>query len=187
MTTEYNECYDRLELPRNADFRQARLQYKKLTQRWHPDRHQGEDSAVAHEQFRAVRAAFESLKAFHSKNQRLPFEPEQLDDSAFESARVEVARREHTVARQRRRRKTKRAPVSRLSYVLGFLIIAFLIYSSTTKKSDYVGGDIFDPPSGGGAAAPAQSGSSSGRRAPLLGGSDSDSFGHSLNRKLFGN
>lgn len=186
MNTDYDHCYSALELPRHADIVLARTQYKRLTQRWHPDRHSGQDATIAAEKFRHVRDAFQALKAFHHSNERLPFEPRQIDEQEFSEAHEALTRREHTLTRQRKRRKTRRTPVNRLSYLLGFLIIAFLIYSSTTKKGDYVGGDIFDPPSQAGAVQ--QGASSDGtRRAPLFSGQNSStSVGEALNRELFG-
>ena len=185
MNTDYQSCYSDLELPRHADFSLARTQHKKLTQKWHPDRHTGSDTEFASEQFQRIRKSFQAIKAYHSEHHRLPFQPVPVDDVEFASAHEQVVRQDRAISRQRRRKKTQKTPVSKLSYLLGFLIFAFLIYSSTARKSDYVGGDIFDPPSDSGMSGSATE-SGSGSSGPLFGRGRSTAVGETLDRQLFG-
>ena len=69
----YQNCYDILSLANDADWEDANLSYRRLVQRWHPDRYAGREQAEAEQHFIQITKAYNKLKGYHQKNKSLPF------------------------------------------------------------------------------------------------------------------
>lgn len=76
----YQKCYEILAIPDDADWSQASLAYRKLVQRWHPDRYEGDDSKMAEERFVELTVAFNKLRDYHRNHQILPFVDADLEN-----------------------------------------------------------------------------------------------------------
>lgn len=95
-----------LELDRDASWADARISYKRLVNRWHPDRFNSRPREKQHAQgrFIEVTKSYNNLRAFHRLHSRLPLQDSSLRDvpqstgtppepakrpAAYGSARVE--------------------------------------------------------------------------------------------------
>lgn len=58
---KFQDYYEVLGVPRDADADAIKKAYRKLALKWHPDRHAGESQAKAEEQFKRVSEAYEVL------------------------------------------------------------------------------------------------------------------------------
>ena len=72
-TQSYQQCYEILALPDDADWDQADASFRQLVQKWHPDRYDGNDPAEATRRYIEITKAFKKLRDFHKENGALPF------------------------------------------------------------------------------------------------------------------
>lgn len=101
MSSSYRPDYAELELPEEADWPAARATYRRLVNRWHPDRYAEKPRERAHAQARFIRItrSFDRLRQYHREHERLPFQTVTIDDPDTLQAR----RRSEAVADERRR------------------------------------------------------------------------------------
>ncbi len=69
----YQNCYDILSLANDASWEDASLSYRRLVQRWHPDRYEGVEQDGAEKRFIQITKAYNKLKIYHQQNKTLPF------------------------------------------------------------------------------------------------------------------
>ncbi len=69
---ELNQALNVLELRENLTWDLVQSQYRKLVQRWHPDRHAGTDHEAAQAHFIAVNSAYNLLRQHYRKTGQLP-------------------------------------------------------------------------------------------------------------------
>ena len=72
LSQKYKDCYTILSLPQNADWETARARYRKLVQRWHPDRYAGANTKEAEKNFIEITSAFNQLRDYYNKNGEMP-------------------------------------------------------------------------------------------------------------------
>ena len=77
MTHDFRQDYETLALDERADWQTALVTYRRQVNLWHPDRFvdRPRERAAAQRRFIQLTRAFDSLRAFHRRNRRLPFEP----------------------------------------------------------------------------------------------------------------
>ncbi len=149
MNANYRHAYKLLNLPRSSDWQKAKTNYRRLVQTWHPDKFDtnSAESSHAHEKFLEINNAYDLLHAFYRENQKLPLEPETLSDTDFT-----ILRRSQTTSlgtstspRKRHRRKNNKGTASKLSFVIGLVIVIFLIVNSSNEATGPVNieGDIW--------------------------------------------
>ncbi len=87
---DYIRCYRELDLTTESEWEQARRQFKRLSQKWHPDRHQCNLDARAHAETkqRAINQAMRAIAEYHKMHGCMPlrprtrFKPRQLNVNA---------------------------------------------------------------------------------------------------------
>ena len=64
------ECYQRLELPNEANAAEIRQAYKRLVKKWHPDKFESDSpiKAYAEERIKLINAAYDLLRKHQSQN-----------------------------------------------------------------------------------------------------------------------
>lgn len=73
---DFNADYANLRLENTADWKTARLHYRKLVHIWHPDKYSDKPRERIHaqKQFIALTKSYNHLKAFQKQHGRMPFE-----------------------------------------------------------------------------------------------------------------
>lgn len=73
---DFNADYENLRLENSADWKTARLHYRKLVHVWHPDKYSDRPRERTHaqKQFIALSKSYNHLKEFQKLHGRLPFE-----------------------------------------------------------------------------------------------------------------
>jgi curved DNA-binding protein CbpA len=68
------ECYQRLELPNQANAAEIRQAYKRLVKKWHPDKFESDSpiKAYAEERIKLINAAYDLLRKHQSETKPLP-------------------------------------------------------------------------------------------------------------------
>ena len=76
MSNIFERDYQMLELDRDASWDDVRLNYKRLVNRWHPDRFNTRPREQQHAQgrFIEVTKSYNNLRAFHRQHTRLPLQ-----------------------------------------------------------------------------------------------------------------
>ena len=76
QSDNFTEHYKHLELEHDADWDQARANYRRLVQVWHPDRFAQRplERANAQKEFIKLTKSHTELRNFHRKHQRMPFQ-----------------------------------------------------------------------------------------------------------------
>lgn len=139
MNSNYQNTYKILNLPRSADWQQAKTQYRRLVQTCHPDKFDSDsvESLLAHEKFLEINNAYELLQNFYRENQKLPLQPDRLSDSDFvelqQKQTAQIAK--NSSSRKRSREKTSKGTASKLSYALGLAMVIFLLFNSSRESS----------------------------------------------------
>jgi len=79
----FERDYQMLELDRDASWADARINYKRLVNRWHPDRFNSRPREKQHAQgrFIEVTKSYNNLRTFHRDHSRLPLQNPALRDS----------------------------------------------------------------------------------------------------------
>lgn len=83
MSNIFERDYQMLELDREASWADARHNYKRLVNRWHPDRFAARPREKQHAQgrFIEVTKSYNNLRAFHRQHSRLPLQNPALRDT----------------------------------------------------------------------------------------------------------
>lgn len=195
MNTSHQNSYKLLNLPRTADWPQAKTQYRRLVQSCHPDKFdsRGMESSRAHEKFLEVNKAFKVLENFYRENQKLPFEPETLSDTDFTD--LHQKQKKHSeiknTSRKRNRKKASKGTAGKLSFALGLAMIIFLLFNSSRESTgtmsiegDILVDDVLPSTSSTGSSNwNTQLGGDLGRGRVL--GAPQKSFGNGLHHNLF--
>lgn len=73
-TYTYNDCYQILRLEPGCSHNELRKSYKKLIQKWHPDRFNDEskEKSAADEKIKVINIAYSQLQAYYRNNNVLP-------------------------------------------------------------------------------------------------------------------
>lgn len=195
MNANYKNAYKLLNLPRSADWRQAKTHYRRLVQTCHPDKFDSGsmESSLAHERFLGINNAYELLQSFYRENQKLPLEPDTISDSDFvelqQKQTIYIAK--NNSSRKRNRDKSSNGTASKLSFALGLAMVIFLLFNSSRESSGLmsVESDILSddkPLTNGSAGSPSWNNQLGGdlSRGRILGTSQT-SVGESLNGRLF--
>ena len=76
QSDHFVEHYKQLELEHDANWEQARANYRRLVQVWHPDRfaQRPRERANAQKEFIKLTKSHTELRNFHRKHQRMPFQ-----------------------------------------------------------------------------------------------------------------
>ena len=76
MSNIFERDYQMLELGRDSDWTEARQSYRRLVNRWHPDRFstRPREKQLAQSRFIEVTKAYNNLRAFHREHDRLPLQ-----------------------------------------------------------------------------------------------------------------
>lgn len=76
MSKIFEHDYQTLELSRDAGWIEARQSYRRLVNRWHPDRFASRprEKHLAQSRFIEVTKAYNNLRAFHREHNRLPLQ-----------------------------------------------------------------------------------------------------------------
>lgn len=76
VNINFNAQYKTLGLEKTADWDSVQRAYRKLVNKWHPDRHQGSPDAAAEaeQHFILITRAFNILRDFNRENNRLPLQ-----------------------------------------------------------------------------------------------------------------
>lgn len=61
MAVQFQDYYETLGIPRDADDQAIKAAYRKLARQWHPDLHSGKDKTKAEEKFKEINEAYEVL------------------------------------------------------------------------------------------------------------------------------
>jgi len=79
----FERDYQMLELDRDASWADARVSYKRLVNRWHPDRFNSRPREKQHaqERFIEVTKSYNNLRTFHRDHSRLPLQNPALRDT----------------------------------------------------------------------------------------------------------
>jgi len=82
MSDIFERDYQMLELDRDASWHDARTSYKRLVNRWHPDRFASRPREKQHAQTRFIEItkSYDNLRGFHRDYQRLPLQNPALQD-----------------------------------------------------------------------------------------------------------
>lgn len=80
MSNIFERDYQMLELGRDAAWADVRLSYRRLVNRWHPDRFstRPREKQLAQSRFIEVTKAYNNLRAFHREHSRLPLQDPKL-------------------------------------------------------------------------------------------------------------
>lgn len=83
MSNIFERDYQMLELDRDASWADARHNYKRLVNRWHPDRFAARPREKQHAQgrFIEVTKSYNNLRTFHRQHSRLPLQNPALRDT----------------------------------------------------------------------------------------------------------
>lgn len=139
MNIDHQNAYRLLNLPRTADWQQAKTQYRRLVQACHPDKFDSSsvESALAHERFLEINKAFELLQKFYRENRKLPLEPGTLSDTDFTELQQKQKRHRGitNASRKRNRHKSSKGTAGKLSFALGLAMIIFLLFNSSRESS----------------------------------------------------
>jgi len=83
VSTVFEHDYQILELDRDATWHDVRESYRRLVNRWHPDRYASRPREKQHAQTRFIEVtkAYNNLRAFYRKHQRLPLQNPALQDA----------------------------------------------------------------------------------------------------------
>ncbi|BAO45428.1 J domain-containing protein [Thiolapillus brandeum] len=76
MSVDYHRCYKVLQLDPGASWEELRKQYKHLVQHCHPDRFQGDATALGEVEanLRKLNAAYKALADYYKRNKHLPLD-----------------------------------------------------------------------------------------------------------------
>lgn len=79
----FERDYQMLELDRDADWKEARESYRRLVNRWHPDRFTARPREKHHAQTRFIEVtkSYNNLRSFHRDHHRLPLQDPALRDN----------------------------------------------------------------------------------------------------------
>ena len=141
----YQNCYDILSLANDAKWEDANLSYRRLVQRWHPDRYKGLEQADAEQRFIQITKAYNKLKVYHQENKALPFASVKADipESSLGRAGTNSSRTAKNSSPPQRAASTGNHVHKRISPVvwiagIGFLVggvILLVMISQLEKKS----------------------------------------------------
>lgn len=83
MSNIFERDYQMLELGREADWDEARESYRRLVNRWHPDRFASRPRERQHAQVRFIEVtkSYKNLREYHRSNGRLPLQDPALRDT----------------------------------------------------------------------------------------------------------
>ncbi len=83
MSNIFERDYQMLELDRDADWKEARESYRRLVNRWHPDRFAARPREKQHAQTRFIEVtkSYNNLRSFHRDHHRLPLQDPALRDN----------------------------------------------------------------------------------------------------------
>ena len=90
MNQEFRESYEDLGLDGEADWPTIQATYRRLVNKWHPDRHQhsNTDKTHAQQEFIRVTRAFNDLRDFYREYHRLPLQRAPANNSAASATRA---------------------------------------------------------------------------------------------------
>ncbi len=135
MNSLYKSNYKILQLSLSADWLQAKKNYKRLVQSWHPDKF--DDSSTeylkVHHKFLEITKAYEQLQNYYKKNQRLPFEKHESENQfSAEIETISLSRKKPSSYRRAHSSHSR----SKIPLVIGFLLIIYLAYNSSDPPSE---------------------------------------------------
>ena len=149
MKLDYKSSYKILKLTPSSNWPQAKSSYRRLVQIWHPDRHSesSPNYASAHQNFLDITKAFEELQDFYRTNGKLPYEPETLDQTEFDSLdsdTITLSRR--ASAKARKKHASHKGAAGKLSFIIGLAIAVFLVFNSDRRDMAPFDAEDLDSP-----------------------------------------
>jgi len=135
MNISYNSQYKLLSIKQSASLSDAKIAYRRLIQKWHPDRfdESSKEYAKAHDQFLKLTKAFDQLHAFHHQHARLPLESKINDKESEETFEIDLSRRNSNKGRNSPTRMKNSGGI--ISFTIGLALCIFLVYSSNKESS----------------------------------------------------
>ncbi len=144
MKSQFKSNYKLLGLNSYSTWPQAKSSYRRLVQLWHPDKFDDSSAeyAYVHQKFFEISKAYDQLKTYYKKYQKLPLEKDISEPKATYESEAIYLSREFYFSKRKNRSAQRR---NNFPLFISIVLLVYLAYSSSSISTENVDNIQFFP------------------------------------------